>query len=341
MALALNEDTPAGRRDAPGRSRATTARTHEARAVALRRVVAEVSANLELTEVFEDVLDSSQALFGADVAALWLMNTGRHPLRLAAHRGLDPELIEAVAALDMDDGAAAMRAIAERRPLVLTRPEAAPRFAGIYARLGFRTINFVPLVFRDESAGLLALYHRSPYDWTADELELCTSFASGMATAVANARLFSTVREGAARLRAIQELSSRLNRIQDLEGIGGAIVAEADRLIGHDTIRVYRVDHVTEMCEPIAFQGEFLGIGRPSTEPLRVPIGQGFTGWVALHNRTLRLGDAEADARILVGELRGAESILLVPMTWDSRVVGVIVVSRPASTGSMTTTRRR
>ena len=60
-----------------------------------------------------------------------------------------------------------------------------------------------------------------------------------MATAVANARLFNTVREGAARLRAIQELSSRLNRIQDVKGIGEAIVAEADRLIAHDTIRVY------------------------------------------------------------------------------------------------------
>ncbi|HEY5436129.1 MAG TPA: EAL domain-containing protein [Candidatus Limnocylindrales bacterium] len=329
MALALNEDAPVRRNVVSARARATSARTHEARAVALRRVVAEVSANLELTQVFEDVLDSSQALFGADVAALWLMDPGRHPLRLAAHRGLDPELIEAVAALKQEDDSAAMRAIAERRPLVLARPEAAPRFAGIYARLGFRTINFVPLVFRDESAGLLVLYHRSPYDWTPDELELCTSFASGMATAVANARLFSSVREGAARLRAIQELSSRLNRIQDVEGIGEAIVAEADRLISHDTIRVYRVDHVSQTCEPIAFQGEFMGIGRPSAEQLRVRIGEGLTGWVALHNRTLRLGDAEADPRFLqVGGLRGAESMLLVPMAWDSRVVGVIVVSR-------------
>ncbi len=329
MALALNEGTPIRRRVASARARPTSARTHEARAVALRRVVAEVSANLELTEVFDDVLDSSQALFGADVAALWLMDPGRHPLRLAAHRGLDPELIEAVCALDQDDDSAALRALAERRPLVVAHPEAASRFAQIYARLGFRTINFVPLVFRDESAGLLALYHRTPYDWTPDEMELCTSFASGMATAVANARLFSSVREGAARLRAIQELSSRLNRIQDVAGIGEAIVAEADRLTSYDTIRVYRVDHANQVCEPIAFQGEFMGIGRPSMEQIRVRIGDGLTGWVALHGRTMRLGDAAADPRaVQVGGLRGAESILLVPMAWESRVVGVIVVSK-------------
>ena len=130
------------------------------------------------------------------------------------------------------------------------------------------------------------------------------------------------------RLRAIAELSSRLNRISDVEGIGAAIVAGADTLIAHDTIRVYRVDHVTQTCEPIAFQGEFMGIGRPTTEQLRLRIGEGITGWVALHNRTLRLGDAAGDPRARqVGDSRGAESMLLVPMSWESRVLGVIVIS--------------
>ena len=39
------------------------------------------------------------------------------------------------------------------------------------------------------------------------------------------------------------------------------------------------------MCEPIAFQGEFAGIGTPSPDVLRVAIGEGLTGWVAQHNR--------------------------------------------------------
>ncbi len=221
------------------------------------------------------------------------------------------------------------RAIAERRAIVLDDPTRAPNFADIYARQGFKTINFVPLVFRDEPVGLLVLYHRRPYDWTPDELELCATFAAQMATAVANARLFNTVREGAARLKAIQELSSRLNRIQDVNGIGETIVSEADRLIAHDTIRVYRVDHATQLCEPIAFHGEFLGIGTPTADMLRVRIGDGLTGWVALHNRSMRLGDAALDPRgRQVGESRGPESMLLVPMTYESRVLGVIVLSK-------------
>ena len=218
----------------------------DARVEALRRIVAESSATLELDKVFQDVLDSSLTLFGAEVAGLWLLNPGRHPYELVAQRDLDSSVIAAVAAITEDDPVIGNRAIAERRAIVLDDPTRAPNFAEIYARLEFKTINFVPIVFRDEPVGLLVLYHRRPYDWTPDELELCATFADQMATAIANARLFNTVREGAARLRAIQELRSRLNRIQDVDGIGEAIVSEADRLIAHDTIRVYRVDHATQ-----------------------------------------------------------------------------------------------
>ena len=323
MALALDDSTPAGRRRPAGTSHATrrgdphgSAAASDARVEALRRVVAEVSANLQLDKVFEDVLDSSQTLFGAEVAGLWLFNPGRHPYELVAHRDLDPAMISAVAKITSDAPVVGNRAVAERRPIVLEDPSRAPNFAEIYTRLGYRTVNFVPLIFRDDPVGLLVLYHYEPYDWTPDELALCTAFAAQMATAVANARLFNTVREGAARLRAIQELSSRLNRIQDVKGIGETIVGEADRLIAHDTIRVYAVDEASGTCEPIAFHGEFAGIGTPTAHMLRVEIGEGLTGWVAQHNRSIRLGDAASDPRgARSAQRRDAESMLIVPMS--------------------------
>jgi hypothetical protein len=49
-----------------------------------------------------------------------------------------------------------------------------------------------------------------------------------------------------------------------VEAIAWSIVAEAKRLIDHDTIRVYRVDHDTGWCEPIAFEGSFLGAPQPA-----------------------------------------------------------------------------
>ncbi|HEY4753535.1 MAG TPA: diguanylate cyclase, partial [Candidatus Limnocylindrales bacterium] len=250
-----------------------------------------------------------------------------HPLRLAAQEGLDQGLIDALALITRDDDVTGVRALPERGAVVIEAPERAKYFGHLYGRMGVQTLAYVPLVFRDEPIGLLLLCHLEPYAWTEPELDLCTSFATQMATAIANARLSHSVRAGADRLRALQELSARLNRIQDVEGIGEAIVAGMDRLIRHDTIRVYRVDDASAMCEPIAFQGEFVGIGRPTTDMLRVPIGTGLTGWVAQANQPLRLGDAATDVRSLqVGASRGVESMLLVPMGWEDRVMGVIVV---------------
>ena len=321
--------TPAGRHRA-GPQRHAPVDLHgsaEARAAALRRIIGEISANLDLGDVFEHVLDSSHELFGNDVSGLWLITEGE-PLRLVAQRDLDPAVVEAMAGVDEETATAGMRALREGLPIV-TRPETSMALGNAYAAAGFGTANHVPLLFREEPIGLLGLYHRTPYDWTPEELDLCTSFGGQIATAVVNARLFKSVKDGEARLQAISELSSRLNRIQDVEGIGEAIVSGADRLIAHDTIRVYHVNHVAEMCEPVAFHGEFLGIGRPSREMLRVRVGQGLTGWVALHNATIRLGDASADPRARqVGNAIGTESMLLVPMSYESRVLGVIVVSK-------------
>ena len=110
---------------------------------------------------------------------------------------------------------------------------------------------------------MLVLYHGSDHAWTPDETELARAFADQMATAIGNARLADSTRTMTGRLRAISELAGRLNRLQDVNGIAQAIVAEAGTLIDHDTIRVYRVDHETGMCEPIAFQGIFMGAATP------------------------------------------------------------------------------
>ena len=72
-----------------------------------------------------------------------------------------------------------------------------------------------------------------------------------------------------------------------------------------------------------------MGTANPTAEMLRVQVGTGLTGWVAEHNEALRIGDAQADRRsVVVGRVEGPESMLLVPMSFEGQVRGVIVVSR-------------
>ena len=298
---------------------------------ALRRFASQVSGQLDLDRLFDDVIDESFALFGVDEAGLWLYDDSETPFELAAQRGLSPEMLDLVAALPRTAPTAGLDAIRTRRVHVLKDDlrRTAPALREVYLRNGIRTICFVPVAFRDEPVGLLALYHHSPYSWSEEEIELARAFADHLATAVGNARLVKASSALADRLRAIGELAADLNRIQDVDAIAAAIVREARRFIDHETIRIYRVDRLAGMCEPIAFQGRFLGSDTPDLETLRVPIGTGLTGWAAEHNQTVRLGDAASDPRgLLVGSAAEPESMLIVPMAYQGEAHGVIVVSK-------------
>jgi len=299
----------------------------------LRRLAADLSGSQDVARLFDDVLDDSIRLFGADRVGLWLWNPGNdRPLELAASRNLPDEIVGYIRGLPADTDTAGVRAL--RGETVLAFRDAAD--AGIsaelrrlYAENGIATVCFVPVVFRGDPLGLIVLYHGRRHDWTEDEISLARSFGDSIATALGNARLVESVNNLAARLRAVQDLAARLNGLQDVRDIGEAIVAEAGSILAYDTIRIYRVDRESGWCEPIAFQGVFMGTAEPTAEMLRVQVGTGLTGWVAKRNEPLRIGDAQGDRRsVIVGQVEGPESMLIVPMSFEGQVRGVIVVSR-------------
>jgi len=299
---------------------------------ALRRLAAEVSGQLDLETLFADVVDDAMSLFSLARMGLWMYDsTHSHPFSLAAQHGLSPEVIKWVSSLEVDSPAVGLVAVRTGKVMTLRDTQVDlvdPGIRKIYAGNDIRSVCFAPIVFRDVPLGLVVLYHDAVHDWTDAETALARGFADQMATAIGNARLVDSVHSLAARLEAVQELGVRLNRTRGIEGIAELIVEGAARLIEYDSIRVYRVDHETGMCEPIAFQGSFGGSTDPDRALLRVPVGEGLTGWAALHNETVIAGDAAADPRAIPRFLTTEpESLIVAPMSFEDIVHGVIVVS--------------
>jgi diguanylate cyclase (GGDEF)-like protein len=312
-------------------SKRTTAVDRSTRADALRRFAAEVSARTDLDGLFRDVIDESFTLFGVDEAALWMYDGSLMPLKLAAQRGLSPDVLKLIETLPRDAPTAGMEAMRLNQVRVMRGDlsQTLPAVRRIYEGAGIRTVCFIPVVFQGEPLGLLTLYHHMDYAWTSDETELGRAFADHMATAISNARLASSTRRLAARLQVISQLARRLSHLQDVAGIAGTIVAETRQLIDYDTIRVYHVDRETGWCEPIAYQGAFAAGVDADARSLRVRIGEGLTGWAVEHGQTIRLADAVTDPRAVTIESSGEPaSALLVPMIYEGTVHGVLVVSK-------------
>ncbi len=315
----------------PADARRTIAHDALAGADALQRLAAEVSGRLDLDTIIADVVVDAIGLFGLSRMGVWLYDAGRsHPFRLAAQSGLDQEIIDWVSALEADAPAAGLTAIRERDVVILRDVvvDAVRDVSDRYLRNGIRSLCLAPMVFRDEPLGLFVLYHDEIHDWTSEETSLARGLADQLATAVGNDRLHDSVRSLAARLEAVQDLAVRLNRTRGLAEIADLVVEGTERLIDHDSIRVYQVDHETGWCEPVAFKGHILGSSDPDPNILRVEIGEGLTGWTAAHNQAIRVGDVAADPRSLLRfRTPSTESILTVPISFEDVVHGVIVLS--------------
>jgi len=317
------------------RSARGVARTRRelARARALRGVAEEISGQLDLEEVLGDIVDRTRTLFAADKAGLWLLAKGPRPFVVAAQHGLGDEFLAVIRSLNLDSDAVGVDAIRERRPRVVTGAQHDPAIGALreaYQREQIETACLVPLVARGEALGVMGLYHMRDHPWPEEEIALATSFASQASVAIANARLYGSVSQQAARMRSIQDLSARLNRLTDVQAIAEAIIAETRTLAEFHDIRVYTVDRERGICWPVAFSDRLVGDGDPR-EKLMVDIGEGsFTGWVAARGVPLLINDALTDPRghTIAGTDDIDESMLLVPMIFEDTVLGVIVLSK-------------
>lgn len=309
------------------------ARREVARARALRHVTQEVTGQLDLNAVLDDIIDRTRSLFDVQRAGLWLLEDSERPFRPAAIRGLSDEFQAQVAELTLDSDSIGVRAAKERRSVVAREADVRPDVGvlqAVYRRQGIKTACLVPLVNNDRAVGVMGLYDRRDRPWPEEELALVQSFANQAAVAISNAQLYRSVADQAARMQSIQDLSARLNRLTDVQAIADAIVAEASTLAAFHDIRVYIVDWETRTCEPIAFTDRLLGDG-DFREALRVPVGSGsFTGWVAEHGEAILANDALTDPRGLTieGTDEISESMLVVPMLFEGRAVGTIALSK-------------
>ena len=299
------------------------------RAEALRRVADDIGSRLDLDEILAGLVDHAMVLFAADRAAILLRRSdGR--ITAEVSRNLSAGYLAAVR--DLPRPSLPVEASQLRRPLFAVGYAGDPRGAGVRAAVvqeGFDTLCTAPLHAGEELLGFLNVYHDRPHPWTTDELDTLASFAAQASVAIKTAQDYARMATWAAQLQSIQQLGSRLSRLTSDAEIGEAIAAELGQLIDYHNVRVYRV--VGEDLIPVAMHGQVGEYVDETPEQLRIGVGEGITGWVAAHGLAQSLPDAAADPRAQT--IPGTdddldESMLLAPMIYEERVLGVLVLSK-------------
>jgi len=298
-------------------------------AEALRRVSADLSSKLDLDVILGDLIDHAAMLFTADRAAVFL----RQPdgaLVPQVSRGLSERFL---AAMRGDNALGLPAGALERHRAFASHDWADSQLdddgRALVLQEGLETAAAAPLMRGGESLGLLVLYHDRRHAWDQAELDVLDALAAQASIAIANARNYAQTATWAAQLQSIQKLGARLSRLTKVREIGQAICTELNQLIDYHNVRVYTVQGIHLV--PIAWHGEIGEYADEAEDQLRLNVGEGITGWVAEHGVAQYLPDADADPRtqtIAGTQEHLDESLLVAPMKFEDRVLGVIVLSK-------------
>jgi signal transduction histidine kinase len=160
-------------------------------------------------------------------------------------------------------GGIAGRAMSTRKAVIIhdlkKRKDAAAEFPISFAE-GLRSVLGVPLEMLNAPSGCLMIGYRSVHDFTAEEIDALTSFATQAAIAVENARLYENLRDERARLESVVQ---SINEGLVLVGLDDRVV-----YVNRQAVALLRLQESECVGD---FIQRFIGrISRASAEPGRV-----------------------------------------------------------------------
>ncbi len=186
------------------------------------------------------------------------------------------------------------------------------------------------LTLPDERASLLVLERIRPEPFTDEDLAIARLMARQLVSNVAT-RLGPRPIAWSAQLEAVQSVAAQLTRLTDVAEVSAALCTQTQRVVAFDNARVYVLRADGRTLDPVAFRPHAREYDGESAAGLRVTVGEGITGWVAANGQQLIVDDAASDPRAV--QVPGStdlpeESMLLAPLRSESRVIGVVVLSR-------------
>ncbi|HYB41628.1 MAG TPA: GAF domain-containing protein, partial [Candidatus Methylomirabilis sp.] len=191
------------------------------------------------------------------------------------------------------------RALAEGRPVwsadiladpaIVFRPATRARLAGGPPR----AILALPLE-RERPLGALVVQREAGHRFTESEIEYLSVFASQVAVALDNARLYAALDTRADRLRTLARLSTVVSSSLDASAVLQAIVRAAAEMMKAMFVTVYVADETGRVLELRAVSDERMGAALPAS---RRRFGDGLVGWVAEHRQPLAVPDVFEDER--------------------------------------------
>lgn len=278
-----------------------------------------VTSVLDLDELLAQIPVLIARLITFDAFAVYLPDERRGELRIAYSVGY-PES-DYSRHLRLGEGLVGA-AMASETPILVNDVTHDARYVEVVPGMASELV--VPLLHKKQAIGALnILSHRTDQFTTADAA-LLRQFATHVAVAIVNARLYERSRSDAEAFEMLAEIGREVAAILDLDELFARLAQLTRRIIDYRTFGILLVNE-----ERADLEMQFAVQYGEKVQVPRVPLGEGLVGYAALHKEAVLVPDVSQDPRYinLVADVR---SELAVPMLVKDRCIGVIDLESPA-----------
>ena len=290
----------------------------------LRQIIEAVNSTLELPGVFDEILRLVSQVTAADACLLYLLDETTKTLVLEASKPAHPDSIGRIA-LQVGEGLTGWVA-QERRPMAIARRAFDdPRFKAFQQLPEDRYEAFlsVPITARDRLVGVINVQHRKPHRYGAELVAVAELIGRLDGGAIANARLYQSVRQHRRELETLARVSEAVVSEQYLDEILRLIVTVTAELMDSKICSLMLLDEAKQ--ELVIKATQALSPAYRNKPPIK--IGQSISGQAVKDRRPIAVTEVAKDRRYMFPELaqrEGLRSLLCVPMVAKDQVIGVL-----------------
>jgi GAF domain-containing protein/anti-sigma regulatory factor (Ser/Thr protein kinase) len=278
--------------------------------------------------VFEKILESCERLFVGKTVGVSLVGEDG-AIHLSAYHGPNREEMMRNFPVPLNESSGAGTAILQRRVVQYpdTEVEGVPDSVRRGTRIrGDRSAFHAPMLWEGRGIGSIFVSRPSVGAFSEKEIALLKTFADQAVIAIQNARLFNETKEALDHQKASAEILQVISSsVADAKPVFEKILESCERLFVGKTVGVSLVGE-DGLIHVVAYHG-------PHAQGFSVPLTEASaSGSAILQRRVMHYPDVEApgvpDYARRGSTARGDKALLVAPMLWEGRGIGVVFVGR-------------
>ncbi len=186
-----------------------------------------------------------------------------------------------------------------------------------------------PFQVRDSLIGVMTLVYGAPGHFTRHHLDLVQVIADQAGIAILNARLYAESQRRTLAMTALADSAAAITGSLDLEEVLHRILDQVSQALNVEVVSLALID---AKHEELVF-GASTGEKSQNVVGIRLKLGQGIAGWVAVHGEGVIVPDVTTDERFFPGVDKQTgfqtRAIACAPIHWRGEVIGILQALNP------------